>query len=100
MDNERGDGMEGWRELADEMRGVLARGQAALSRQAHLGRVRLELVQLKRDERAVYERLGREVRRLLQDEVLPMQVELQRPSEVLDELEARIQSLEEDLGTL
>ena len=52
--------------LAGLVRTVLARGRTEAARLATDGRTRLELRQLRRDRQAMYGKLGREVRALLE----------------------------------
>lgn len=52
--------------LGQVMRVVVRRGRAELSRAAAQGRVRIELRQLRKDRQRMFEKLGREVVRLVE----------------------------------
>ena len=85
--------------LASVMRMVFERGQTRAEALAADGRGRLELRQLRKDRDAMYRKLGREVRRLLEAG------EIQHPGllkgvERVDAVEARIAEAEARQGTL
>ncbi len=84
----------------DDLKEVLAKGKQILSHQARVGKLRLELMELKQDRRKVFERLGREAYNQLLDGAIPKLVEFERPFEVLQDLDERIRALEEELGAV
>ncbi len=83
-----------------EFKQILAKGREIVAQQASMGKLRLELRSLEKDRRQVFERLGREAYAQLQDGAIPRLPGFQRPFEVLQELDDRIQALEEELGGL
>lgn len=83
--------------LAGLVRGVLTRSRSEVERLAADGRSRLELRQLRKDRRAMYAKLGKEVRSLIEAE------EVQHPGLVrgvqrIEDLDARISAAEAELA--
>ena len=85
------------KEALTAVRGALSKSRDGVLKGARLGRLRLDLLQLKRDKDLMYQRLGREAFYLLQEDRLPHLVELEKPYRKILELEGRIQSLEQQL---
>ena len=78
--------------LASVMRMVFERGQNRAGALAADGRGRLELRQLKKDRDAMYRKLGREVRRLLEAGEIE-HPGIRRGVERIDALESRIEAV-------
>ena len=85
--------------LANVMRMVFERGQTRAEALAADGRGRLELRQLRKDRDAMYRKLGREVRRLLEAGEID-HPGLRRGVERVDAVEARIAESESRQGAL
>jgi len=85
--------------LASVMRMVFERGQTRAEALAADGRGRLELRQLRKDRDAMYRKLGREVRRLLEAGEIE-HPGLLRGVERVDAVEARIAEAEARQGAL
>lgn len=85
--------------LANVMRMVFERGQTRAEAIAADGRGRLELRQLKKDRDAMYRKLGREVRRLLEAGELD-HPGIRRGVERIQGVEARIEAVAARHGAL
>ncbi|MEL6342837.1 MAG: hypothetical protein AAFV53_06870 [Myxococcota bacterium] len=82
--------------LGQVMRVVVRRGRAELSRAAAQGRVRMELRQLRKDRQRMFEKLGREVVRLVEGGELS-HPGLLRGAERIQQLDAQIAAVEADV---
>lgn len=76
---------------------LLRRGRSELGRRASTGRVRLDLRMLRRDRDQMYQKLGREVRALIEGGEVT-HPGLRRGVTRIEELEARIAAVEAELA--
>lgn len=88
------------KELLNEARDVWQRGLSEVERQARIGKLRLDGVSLQNDQRLLFERLGKELFFLMEEGQIAQIPQLEKPYQLLKELEVKLKQNAEAVSSL
>lgn len=86
--------------VVEGLREVLNRGKQEVERQAHLGKLKLDLRGLTSDRAKLFERMGREVYFLLKANQMTAPPQLSKPFSLIQKLESDMEELEQKIAAV